>query len=275
MDDTSIMSTVEYILSLRTVRAVLVFAGASALAAVLRRMLRSRLTKNILNLDEERAARNKTLLGVSSKAVMVLIYFFALLYIMQILFDVQPSSVIAATGIVSVAFGFGAQSIVKDSITGFFILAENQYSVGDYVTIGTFMGRVISISLRTTRLQSFDGDILIVPNGNIDRVINHSRSDRSVFAEIAVSYDTDIDRAVRVLGEACEKLFAADDNLLSKPEILGVSRLGESGVYIKTMISCKADTQYASERAFLKTAYDALRDAGISIPYNHIVIKKE
>lgn len=269
------INTMVPILSSKVARSIYVLLATTLIVFIIKRVIRSRLTKKLISADEDRIARNKTILSVLSNTVTVLLYFFALLSILEILFNVQPSSIIAATGIVSVTVGFGAQSLVKDCITGFFILAENQYAVGEYITVGDFRGKVTQISLRATRLQSFDGDIMIIPNSAIDKVINHSRAERSVFVDITVSYNTDIEYASATISKTLEQFAQENENVTGEPKLLGVSQLGQSGINIKVSISCKSDTQYETERAFLKKAYTDLKQAGISIPYNHVQVVVE
>ena len=254
----------------KIVQSALVFLVAFILVKILKKLVRSKLTKTIVNSDKENAQRNKTLLSVASATITVLIYFFAVLSVLQVLFNVQPSSIIAATGIVSVAVGFGAQSIVKDSINGFFILAENQYAVGDVVSIENFKGTVYEITLRITKVRDASGDMLIIPNGMIDMVINHSKSNRNVFVEIAVSYNADVEKAIGVLKKAGAEMYGQSEGLIEPPDILGVSKLGGAGVYIKTMLTCTDNAQFTLEREFLKRAYLALKENNIEIPYNPI-----
>jgi small conductance mechanosensitive channel len=103
------------------------------------------------------------------------IRFIAILEIMKVGFDVDVTSILAAAGVVGLAIGFGAQSLVKDFITGFFILLENQYCVGEEIQIGTFKGEVRELGLRTTRVRNEEGQELYIPNGMITQVINLSR----------------------------------------------------------------------------------------------------
>lgn len=135
-------------------------------------LLRKGADKTNGSADENRL---NTLFSVLRKVCSVVIYFIGIVYVMQILFNVNPASVIAATGVVGVAVGFASQSLVKDTINGFLILFENQYSIGEKVTIDGFCGTVSEINLRATRIKNDDGDIFIIPNSAIIKVINHSR----------------------------------------------------------------------------------------------------
>lgn len=249
--------------------AVIIF-GAWVICRVIRNRINAFVQKKAG--QDSGGSRVGTLFGVLAKALCFVIYFLAVLFILQILFGVQPSSVIAATGIVSVALGLGAQSLVKDSINGFFVLLENQYAVGDLVTIGDFCGNVREITLRMTCVENFKGDRLYIPNGTVDRVINHSQTDRCVVIDVGVSYDEDINRARLALEEIFQRAADELDALIKAPEVMGVTSLGASSVNIRSMAFCAAGDQFAVEREMLQRVRDGFSERGISIPYNHLVV---
>ncbi|WHT48712.1 mechanosensitive ion channel family protein [Sporosarcina thermotolerans] len=120
---------------------------------------------------EER--RERTLLKLLENTLSYVVYFSAILAILQE-FNIDVKGLVAGAGVLGLAVGFGAQSLVKDVISGFFILFEDQFSVGDYVKIGTAEGMVEEIGLRTTKLKNFTGEIFILPNGTISQVVNYS-----------------------------------------------------------------------------------------------------
>ena len=159
--------------------AVVIIAAAVIADKFLNRKILRYVSRAVQNKSEDNAGRYRTIFSVISKIITVVITFLTFLWVLQILFKVNPSSIIAATGIAGAALGLGAQSLVKDSINGFFILIEDQFSVGDYVTLEGFEGKVISISLRMTCIEGFDGDRMYIPNGTISKVINHSKENRN------------------------------------------------------------------------------------------------
>ncbi len=214
--------------------------------------------------------RSETLLRVFGKIVSFLIYFFAVLQICEVLFHVQPTSILAATGIVSVALGFGAQTLVKDVISGFFILFENQFSVGELVTIEGFTGTIRDVQLRSTIIQNYYGDLFTVPNGAITTVINHSRCMRSVVVCVNIEYDQDINAALDVLSQTAETAKKEISSLTQPPEVLGVSALGDSGVELKLLVHCEIGEQFAVEREMLRRVKYAFDSAEIEIPYKTI-----
>ncbi len=219
--------------------------------------------------------RLETLISVFSKIVSFLIYFFAALQICQVLFDMNPTSIIAATGVLGVAVGFGAQSLVKDVISGFFILFENQFAVGDSVTIEGFTGKVSELTLRTTILQGASGDLFTIPNGSISKVTNHSRCDRAVAIAVSIAYEEDIDKAAAVLEQVAKKAYEDIDSLVKEPDVLGVTALGSSGVELKILATCTAGEQFAVEREMLKRIKQAFDAQNVDIPYDHIVVMQK
>lgn len=250
------------------VQAIIIVLIAILFVRILRIIIRRAVKKS-------KSTRAETLVRVLGNTVAAVIYFFAFMQVLQIFFNVTPSSLLAATGIVGVAFGFGAQTLVKDVISGFFLLLEDQTAVGDLVTIGGFTGTIEKITLRTTVVKNAAGDLYTVPNGSISDVINHSRSERTVFIEAPISYESDINNALAALRQAAETAEKEMDELNGVPEILGVSMLGESGVNIKLCAKCAPGDQFAVERELLKRLKYALDNAGIEIPYNHIVIQEK
>jgi small conductance mechanosensitive channel len=153
---------------------VIALAAALVITAVVRALIRKHI--------EKRGGRNlraDTVAKLLGSVVSVTVWFLAIIQILTAGFGMDVTSIIAAAGVLGVAVGFGAQTMVKDVITGFFILFENQFSVGETVTIDGFAGRVEELGLRSTRVRSENGDLLIIPNGSIAKVINQSRSDNS------------------------------------------------------------------------------------------------
>lgn len=173
-----IWETVWTVLNHPVVRGVFILVIAFVANRIIRALIRRRMKKN-KNLTN----RAETVVNVLCSAVSVVIYFLAILEICKVVLNINPATVIAATGVVGVGISFGAQNLVKDMISGFFILFENQYAVGEIVTIGAFTGKVVSLGVRSTRLQNEDGDLFMINNGAVATVVNHSRSDIKKLSE--------------------------------------------------------------------------------------------
>ncbi|MEA2156587.1 MAG: moderate conductance mechanosensitive channel [Solirubrobacteraceae bacterium] len=175
---------------------------------------------------------------------------------------------LAGAGILGVAIGFGSQALVRDFLSGFFILVEDQFGVGDIVDLDTqTSGTVEAVSLRTTRLRSVDGTVWHVPNGDIRRVGNKSQHWSRALLDIDVSYDTDIDHAKAVIQRVADELWKERDDILEEPEVWGVESLGPHSVVIRLVVKTRPSDQYDVSRELrqrLKETFDA---EGIEIPF--------
>lgn len=174
--------------------------------------------------------RAKTLRSILKSLVTYALYIFALLYIVTVF--VGPLG-LTLTSIGGVALGFGAQSFVKDIIAGIFILMEDKFKIGEYITISTRQGTVEDIGLRTTVLRDFNGDMHIIPNGNIQEVTNVSRGDRRFLVDVLIS-DTDaLEQAAGILQEVCEEFKENHDQLLDGPSYIGVVNIRDIGATLR------------------------------------------
>ncbi len=215
--------------------------------------------------------RINTINGIVNSIVRYTIYFISFASILEML-GIKISSLLAAAGIGGLAIGFGAQSLVKDIITGFFILLENQFHVGDYVQIGNFLGIVEDMTLRVTTVRDFNGDLHIIPNGIIDKVTNKCRGDMRALVEVGISYEENIDHAISVLNDLCEKIKKENKNIVEGPNVLGVSKLGESDVVLSIVAKTTPMEQWAVERELRKRIKETFDQKGIEIPYPRRVV---
>lgn len=182
---------------------------------------------------------------------------------------------LAFASVGGVAIGFGAQSFVKDIINGIFILFENQYAVGDYITIDKYSGIVESIELRTTTLREFSGAYHIIPNGLISVVSNHSKGNMQIKVEVSIAYEESIDNAISIIKNACEK-FSTYENVTKTPSVVGVTSLGASGMTIKVLGEARSMSQWTVEAELRQLIKEELDKAGIEIPYNKVqILNKE
>lgn len=172
-----------------------------------------------LKFDEKRA---RTLGSLVQSIVRYMIYFVAIVMVLQE-FKVDTTSIIAGAGIVGLALGVGAQSLIKDFITGFFIVLENQFAVGDYIVSGDMGGTVEEIGLRVTKLRDFNGVLHIIPHGAIVRVSNHTRGHMQAIVNVPVGYGEDIGKVLILLEEACAHVEKSmPDILIEGPKVIGV-----------------------------------------------------
>lgn len=184
---------------------------------------------------------------------------------------------LAGAGVLGLAIGFGAQSLVKDVITGFFIIFEDQFGVGDVIQIDQFKGTVEEIGIRVTRIKSWTGEVHIIPNGNIKQVTNFSTYNSIAIVDVGISYDVDIDRAMDVLREVVAQVHANTEKIVKEPEVLGVQMLGNSELKIRVIAECKPNSQGEVGRILNAEIKKHLDASGIETPYPKVVtyIKQE
>ena len=182
--------------------------------------------------------------------------------------DLGP--LIAGAGIAGVALAFGAQSLVKDFLSGMFMLVEDQFGVGDIVDVGEASGLVEGVSLRTTRLRDVEGTVWHVPNGEIHRVGNKSQQWSRALLDVQVAFETDVDEATRVIKAAADEVWHSADvgpSVLEEPEVWGVERLGPHSIVIRLVVKTAPSDQYPVSRELRQRLKETFDGEGIEIPY--------
>ncbi len=177
---------------------------------------------------------------------------------------------IAGAGIVGVAFGFGAQNLVRDFITGIFMLVEDQYGVGDIIDAGPASGTVEAVSLRTTRLRDDDGIVWHIPNGTIQRIGNKSQKWSRALLDVDVAYDTDVDFAGEVIKRTLDDIAKSEDwreVILEEPEVWGAEDLGPDGITIRLVVKTLPSAQFKVARHVRARIKAAFEESGIEIPF--------
>ncbi len=222
----------------------------------------------------EQVKRAETLTHVVQDVARVLIVAVGSLMILSEL-GLNVAPLLAAAGIGGLAIGFGAQSLVKDMITGFFILLENQIRVGDVVEIAGVGGVVEEVRLRTIRLRDLSGNFHIVPNGSVDKVMNYTYLYSYYLFDVGVAYREDVDEVMAVLKDVGAELHADPEfnsDILEPLEMLGVDQFADSAVIIKCRIKTQPIQQWRIGREMnrrIKKAFDA---KGIEIPFPHVSV---
>ncbi|MGI6405017.1 MAG: mechanosensitive ion channel family protein [Syntrophaceticus sp.] len=236
----------------------------------------TRLIDNIIDLDrlsgrwDER--RVNTLSGLAKSMLKYTIYFVGGVIVLDEL-GVPTTSILAGAGVLGLAVGFGAQNLVRDVLSGFFILFEDQFAVGDYVKIAGAEGTVQEIGLRVTRVQIWTGEIHIIPNGLIDHVVNYSRSGMGVLLEVPVALETNLDQAIDIINNVCHEMAEEkSEEVVDEPQVLGVTGLDSSGATIMVFGTVAPMKQWAYGRELRKRIKGAFDHEGIEIPYPHRVL---
>lgn len=200
-----------------------------------------------------------------------MVFFLAGLTILQI-FNVNISAILASAGVLGIAVGFGAQSLVKDIISGFFIFFENLFNVEDFVETAGVTGTVEEIGLRTCKIRQWTGQLHIIPNGQITQVTNYNRGPMLALITVSIAYEEDIDQAISALKQECEIAFREIPSILDIPQVQGVTELAESSVNIRTIAPAAPNEHWYVERELLRRFKYALDRNNIEIPYPRQVL---
>ncbi len=219
--------------------------------------------------DRESVKRAETLGRVFRYLASVVISLVAAMLVLAEI-GVSVAPILGAAGVVGLAVGFGAQSLVKDYFTGFFLLLENQIRQGDVVKLGDHAGLVEDVTLRYVRLRDYDGNVHIVPNGMITAVVNMSRGFAQAVVDIGVGYGEDLDRVMdvmRVVGSALRADAKFSERILDELEVAGVERWDDSAVVIRARFRVAPLEQWTVKREYLKRLKRAFDEAGIEIPF--------
>ena len=188
---------------------------------------------------------------------------------------ISVAPILGAAGVVGVAIGFGAQSLVKDYFTGFFLLLENQIRQGDVVQLGEHSGLVEEVTLRNVRLRDYDGNVHFVPNGTISSVVNMSRGYAQAVVDIGVGYGEDLERAMDVMRQVGADLrvdAAHAHRILDELEIGGVERWADSAVILRARFRVAALEQWTVKREYLHRLKRAFDEHAIEIPFPQLTI---
>jgi small-conductance mechanosensitive channel len=221
--------------------------------------------------EKKRASARAETIGLVLRSIVVsAVWIVATMLVLgQLQIDLAP--LIAGAGIGGIALGFGAQSIVKDFLSGLFMLIEDQYGVGDIIDVGDATGTVEKVSLRSTAIRDVYGTVWHVPNGEIQRVGNFSQLWSRALIDVEVSYDTDLTLAQGVIQRVADELWEdpewGGDEVMERPEVWGVQSLGASSVALRLVVKTEPSQQWAVERELRLRLKTALDQAGLEIPF--------
>lgn len=250
---------------------LLIFIGIWVITNIIEKIIDKTISNKKLTKLYNNDKRINTLAAMLKKIVKFVLFFIGIMIILE-MFNINTTSILATAGIGGLAIGFGAQSLVKDLITGFFILFEDQYAVGDYVKIGSYEGVVEELGLRVTKLRDFTGELHIIPNSSIQTVSNRTRGAMRALVKVSISYEENIDRVLKVVEEVCLNINKTNNSIIDGPTILGVTELGEYKMDITIIAKTIPMEQWAVEREIRKSIKEAFEKANIEIPYPKRII---
>ena len=247
---------------------LLVILGGKLVLDLISRMT-ARQIKKSEDMPEMQARRVQTMMTMTRSTFRYIVYgICALMILAQLGFGNAINNLLLSAGIGSLALGIGAQSLIKDVVTGFFMMFEKQFSVGEYVKLDDVEGTVTATAMRVTYLKNFAGQQIIIPNGSIGRVINYSRTDSLAKITVGTPYEADTRQVMEVLDQAV-KAYAEEvkDILVEQPKIQGITDLADSSVNITVVCRTLPCRHWEVERGLRLAVKEALDEAGIGIPY--------
>ena len=243
--------------------------AAEASSSMLRREVLSGKLASLRNRTDRARQRAKTL-GMLFKSIASAAVGTVTLMMLLGEFDINLGPLIAGAGILGLGIGFGSQSLVRDLLSGIFMLIENQYGVGDYIDVGEADGTVESLGLRTTRLRDKYGTLWHIPNGEIRRVGNMTQSWSKIPMEIDVAYDTDLDLAMETMKTVADGVWneqLEEATIVEEPAVSGIQNFGADGITIRLSVKTEPGEQWSTARVLRKRLKEAFDEAGIEIPF--------
>lgn len=208
--------------------------------------------------------KSRTLSTITKSILRYVVYFFAIISILEIIgLKVTMGSFVATAGIGGLALGFGAQNLVKDIVTGFFILFEDQFAVGDYVSIGDITGTVEGIGLRITHIRGDKGELNIIPNGSIQKVTNYTRGNSLAVVDVKVEYDSDICYVIDILKKMTAKFKTSSDYITKAPEVIGITEFTDTGANIRIIAKTIPLKNFEVERILRREIIEVFKNHNI------------
>jgi small-conductance mechanosensitive channel len=256
---------------LRSLLVVVVLSVVLATFGLVAMRLFRRWTKRIIlsaeNLHGERRQQLDTFVHIFHWAANILIIIAALLMVLSA-FDINIAPLLTSVGVAGLAVSLGAQTLIKDLIGGLLILVENQYTVGDFIQVQDVEGTVEQLTLRATYLRDQDGNLHVVPNGEVRIVSNRTKDWSRAVVDVGVAYEEDLDRVLRVLEELVED-FVSDfgPQLLEPPQVIGPVSLGDWAVTVRVTAKTRPGKQWEIARELRKRVLATCEREGITLPY--------
>ncbi len=210
--------------------------------------------------------RQRTIARLLQSVISYVVYFSAIIGILSSL-EIKVAGLLAGAGIVGLAIGFGAQSLVKDVITGFFIIFEDQFGVGDYIKINAAEGTVVEIGLRTTKINGATGEQFIIPNGAIGEVVNYSVNNSKIFIDLQMATEADFEKAEAIINKYLETLPKMHKELIATPVFLGVQNVKGTEVTIRIAAETLPQQQYGVARSIRRDVTKLFEENNIPMAY--------
>ena len=188
------------------------------------------------------------------------------------IFGINVTTIVAGLGVVAALVGLAFQDTAKDIIAGFSIITDDQYNIGDTIEIDGFRGEVVFLGLRTTRIRDYKGATKIISNHTINKVINYNLHDSLAIVDVAIAYECDTDKALKVLNKLAEELKGKIKFATGDIEVWGIDSLSDSAIIYRVVLPSKPMQHFVVQRELRKEIKDTLDKNGIKIPYSQIEV---
>lgn len=236
----------------------------------------TKIVKRILKIKVKKvdSKKQKTLTVLINNIIKYFLGAIALLMILEV-YGIDTKSLIASLGVFGLVIGLALQDILKDLIAGMSIILENQYQLGDIVTINGFKGEVIFLGIKTTKIKAYTGEIKMISNRTITEVINHTLDNSLAIVDVGVNYDSDLNKVEKVLTKLCEDLTQNLEYLKGEVTLLGLDKMADSSLVYRISAETEPMKQFVVQRQINRAIVDAFNKNKINIPYNQVVIHNE
>lgn len=261
-------------LGLGTLKIIAIICISMLVVRVAKKMIRKSFELRLNapgSMSQQTERRYRTILRLIQSVISYVVYFSAILAVLSVM-NVKIAGLLAGAGIVGLAVGFGAQSLVKDVITGFFIIFEDQFGVGDYIKISAVEGTVLEIGLRTTKIRGAGGEINIIPNGSILEVVNYSINNSVAVVDVSIAYSSNIEKAEKLIEDYLVDLPSKHEEIVTPPTLLGVQNVVGAEVTLRISVETLPMQQFAISRMIRRDVKDLFDKHGIEIPYPKMMV---
>ena len=213
--------------------------------------------------------KQKTIINLINNIVRSIVIIFCVIAILEV-YGIDTKSLVTSLGVVGLVAGLALQDLLKDFIVGISIIFENQFSIGDWISINGFKGEVIPSNLRTTKLKAYTGEIKIIYNRNITEIINYTKENANLILDIGVSYDSNIKLVKDIFDKICIKF--KDKYMLDEISCLGVQELSNNSIKFRIVVQSNYSKQFELDRELKKEIILSFKKNNIEIPYTQVVV---
>jgi small conductance mechanosensitive channel len=259
---------IEKILVKEVVAPVIIIVVALVIYEIIKKIIKKVFKFKARGIDSKRLT---TIQSLFTNVVKVFIIVIVIMMILDV-YGIDTKSILASLGVFTAVLALALQDILKDFVAGITIMLEGQYRIGDTITVNSFKGEVISLTLKTTRVKAYTGEIKILANRSISEVINHNLDDSLAIVDVGVAYESDLAKVEKVLTKLCEKLSNDLENLTGPVELLGVNSLGTSSITYRITATTVSMKQYEIQRKMMREVKLELDKNNIAIPYSQLVV---